>query len=156
MILYTLQALKLSLPAQFISSLDIVEVNTPLTALEIEESHRLTSILTQHISGLHCLILHDPCPQALLFQSHPNLQQLQLSIDAVDSVIELFTILQSNTTLKILTVELKNEDMFDTVGSSLQDMLILNRTVKYLEILISDFINTIPSTYLSFLTTGLS
>ena len=153
---HTLQALKLSLPAQFISSLDIVEVNTPLTALEIEESHRLTSILTQHISGLHCLILHDPCPQALLFQSHPNLQQLQLSIDAVDSVIELFTILQSNTTLKILTVELKNEDIFDSVGPSLQDMLILNRTVKYLEILISDFINTIPSTYLSFLTTGLS
>ena len=153
---HTLQALKLRLPAQFISSLNIIEVNIPLTALEIEGSHRLTSILTQHIRGLHCLILHDPCPQTLLFQCHSNLQQLQLSLDAVDSVIELFTTLQSNTTLKTLRVEMKNTDMFDRVGPSLQDMLILNRTVKYLEILMSDFINTIPSTYLSFLTTGLS
>ena len=153
---HTLQALKLRLPAQFISSLAIVEVNIPLTALEIEGSHQLTSILTQHIRGLHCLILHDPCPQTLLFKCHPNLQQLQLSLDTTESMVELFTILKSNTTLMTLRVELKNKDMFDTVGPSLQDMLILNRTVKYLEILISDFINSIPNTYLSFLTTGLS
>ena len=51
---------------------------------------------------------------------------------------------------------MKNEDMFDSIGPSLQDMLMLNWMLKYLEFLISDLINTIPSTYLSLITTGLS
>ena len=165
----TLQALKLDIPDNYIPSLDIVEVNTPLTALKIEGSHQLISILPQHIKGLHCLILNPDhiddkivCqlyPLPLLFQCHPNLQQLQLSLDTAESAIELFTILQSNTTVKALRVKIWNNSIYDNMGPSLQDMLTLNQTIEYFEIDHDDDYTTnttIPSTYLSFLTTGLS
>ena len=164
----TLQALKLDIPDNYIPSLDIVEVNTPLTALKIEGSHQLISILPQHIKGLHCLILNPDhiddkiCqlyPLPLLFQCHPNLQQLQLSLDTAESVIELFTILQSNTTVKALRVKIWNNTIYDSMGPSLQDMLTLNQAIEYFEIDHDDtntFTISIPSTYLSFLTTGLS
>ena len=41
----------------------------------------------------------------------------------------------------------------DTMGPSLEDILILKQKIEYLEI---DTFSPIPSTYLSFLTTGLS
>ena len=161
----TLQALKLDVLDNYIPSLDIVKVNTPLTALKIEGSHKLISILPQHIKGLHCLILNPDhiydkivCqlyPLPLLFQCHPNLQQLQLSLDTAESVIELFTILQSNTTVKALRVVCPGT-IYDSMGPSLQDMLTLNQTIEYFEIDPDDFTISIPSTYLSFLTTGLS
>ena len=44
----------------------------------------------------------------------------------------------------------------DSIGPSLQDMLTLNQTIEYFEIDPDYFTGTIPSTYLSFLTTGLS
>ena len=62
-----------------------------------------------------------------LFQCHPNLQQLQLSLDTAESVIELFTILQSNTTVKALRVKIEK---VDTMGSSLEDMLTLNQKIR--------------------------
>ena len=155
---HTIQALKLNIPD--VLSLDIV--NTPLTALDIGPSrwcyHQQTSLFPQHIKGLHCLILDHKLyqvPLPLLFQCHPNLQQLELSLDTAESVIELFTILQSNTTVKALKVVIPNKTIYNSMGPSLQDMLTLNQTIEYFEI-DHGFTIFIPSTYLSFLTTGLS
>ena len=163
-----LQALKLNVISNYhpISSLDLVKENTPLTALEIGKQMLL---LPQQIKGLNCVILHQPHPLPPLFQCHSNLQQLQLSPDTAESVIELFTILQSNTTLKALRVKIDKDNIFKNMGPSLQDMLAQNKTIEYLEIIIYHceinsinptsyftWFHAIPSTYLSFLTTGLS
>ena len=147
------------------SSLNIVEVNTPLNALEIvriRSSKLMTSSLLPYIKGLHCLILDDPYPPHLLFLSHPSVHTLTLPLDTAESAIELFTILQTNTTLKALSVEIKEEKVFtSSMGTSLQDMLTQNKTLKYLEINQNDkkffALNMIPipSSFLSFITTGL-
>ena len=152
----TLQALSLNISDELLpSSLNIVEVNTPLTALEIGWSkNKLTSSLLPHIKGLHCLILLEPYPPHLLFLSHPSLHTLTLPLDTAESAIELFTILQTNTTLKALSVKIEEERVYtSSMGTSLQDMLTQNQTLKYLEI--NDWFNVIPSSFLSFLTTGL-
>ena len=153
----TLQALSLDISDKLLpSSLNIVEVNTPLTALEIggwwrSSSKLMTSSILPHIKGLHCLILHKPYPPHLLFLSHPSLHTLTLPLDTAESTIELFTILQTNTTLKALRVEILKERVYtSSMGTSLQDMLTQNQTLKYLEIN-----DDIPSSFLSFLTTGL-
>ena len=189
----TLQALSLKIPDVFIqSSLNIVEVNTPLTALQIGKSSKLTSSLLPHIKGLHCLILYKPYPPHLLFLSHPSLHTLTLPLNTAESAIELFTILQTNTTLKALSVKIEERVYTSSMGTSLQDMLTQNQTLKYLEIdevakfemhassmginlkdmltenqtlkhlEIDDFVELemrklilIPSSFLSFLTTGL-
>ena len=135
-------------------------MNTPLTTLEIGPwwSHKLSTSLLPHIKGLYCIKLHvyHPYQPHLLFHAHPSLQQLDLPLDTSESVIELFTILQSNTTLKSLRVKIMNNDIIDSMGTSLQNMLILNQTIEYLEIEADTFMNNISSKYLSFLTTGLS
>ena len=173
----TLQALSLEILNELLpSSLNIEKVNTPLTALEIGEicfSCPMTSSLLPHIKGLHCLILHDPAyPPHLLFISHPSLHTLTLAVDTAESAIELFTILQTNTTLKALSVEIEEERVYaSSMGTSLQDMLTQNQTLKYLEIstyklhvcieesttsiLITKEKYFIPSSFLSFLTSGL-
>ena len=152
----TLQALSLGIPDELLpSSLNIVEVNTPLTALELWSSKLMTSHLS-HIKGLHSLILHyEPYPPHLLFLSHPSLHTLYLPLDTAESAIELFTILQTNTTLEALIVEINQDiDLYtSSMGSSLQDMLTQNRTLKYLAISMTR--KTIFSSFLSFLTTGL-
>ena len=149
----TLQALSLDVPNYYLeSSLNIVEVNTPLTALEIGwwSSKMMTSLLLR-IKGLHCLILRKLYPPHLLFPSHPSLHTLTLSLNTAESAIELFTILQTNTTLKALSVKIEEERVYtSSMGTSLQDMLTQNQTLKYLEI-----DNDIPSSFLSFLTTDL-
>uniref|UniRef100_A0A1X7T550 Uncharacterized protein n=1 Tax=Amphimedon queenslandica TaxID=400682 RepID=A0A1X7T550_AMPQE len=156
----TLQALSLDIPDRLLSSsLNIVEVNTPLTALEIGwwSSKLMTSSLRPHIKGLHCLILTDPYSPHLLFLSHPSLHTLTLPLDTAESAIELFTILQTNTTLEALSVDIKEERVYtSSMGTSLQDMLTQNQTLKYLEIKkwFSIF-HGIPSSFLSFLITGL-
>ena len=155
---HTLQTLKLNIPDRVLSS--SLNINTPLTTLDIglRWSHKLSTSLLPHIKGLHCIKLHDPYKPHLLFHSHPSLQHLDLSLDTSESAIELFTILQSNTTLKSLRVKIMNNDIIDSMGTSLQNMLILNRTIEYmyLEIEANQYMNTISSKYLSFLTTGLS
>ena len=128
----------------------------------------------QLIKGLlPCLVVkYQLYPLPLLFQCHPNLQQLELSLDTAKNAIELFTILQSNTTLKTLKVKIDEEYIFDRVGPSLQDMLAHNKTLEYFAIITyliqwnrtgnskacscCSHIYTISSTYLSFLTIGLS
>ena len=159
----TLQALSIYVPDDVLpSSLSIQEeeIHTPLKALEIRgwgRSHELMRSLLPHIKGLHCLILHDPHPPYLLFPSHPTLHTLSLPLDTAESAIELFTILQTNTTLKALRVRIKEEGVYTSsaVGTSLQDMLTQNQTLKYLEINNNWILNPIPSSFLSFLTTGL-
>ena len=157
---HTLQTLKLNIPDRVLSSsLNIVEVNTPLTTLDNVGpwwSRKLSTSLLPHIKGLHCIKLDDPYQPHLLFHSHPSLQQLGLHLDTSESVIELFTILQSNTTLKSLRVWIMNNDIIDSMGTSLQNMLTLNQTIEYLEIKSDQYMNTISSKYLSSLTTGLS
>uniref|UniRef100_A0A1X7V0M9 NACHT domain-containing protein n=1 Tax=Amphimedon queenslandica TaxID=400682 RepID=A0A1X7V0M9_AMPQE len=152
----TLQALSLNIDDLLLpSSLNIVEVNTPLTALEIRRwSSKLITSLLPHIKGLHCLILDEPYPPYLLFLSHPSLHTLTLPLDTAESAIELFTILQTNATLKALSVEIKEERVYtSSMGSSLQDMITQNQTLKYLEIHNKWYI--IFRSFLSFLTTGL-
>ena len=155
----TLQALSIDVPHELLPSFLSIqeeEIHTPLKALEISwrrRSHELMTSLLPQIKRLHCLILHDPHPPCLLFLSHPTLHTLSLLLYTAESAIELFTILQTNTTLKALGVRIK-EGVYTSsaVGTSLQDMLTQNQTLKYLEI---DEWYHIPSSFLSFLTTGL-
>ena len=146
---HTLQALDID--NELSSSLNIVEVNTPLTAMGLNILH------LPHIKGLQYLKLYQRHQPHLIFHSYPNQQQLDISLDTAESVNELFTILQSNTTLKALRVEIVNEDIYSSIGNSLRDMLTLNKTIQCLEI---DppylYYLHISSTYLSYLTTGLS
>ena len=156
----TLQALSITddlLPSSL--SIQEEEIHTPLKALEIRgwrRSHELMTSLLPHIKGLHCLILLKPHPPHLLFLSHPTLHTLSLLLDTAESAIELFTILQTNTTLKALKEWIKVEGVYTSsaVGTSLQDMLTQNQTLKYLEIN-EQYSIPIPSSFLSFLTTGL-
>ena len=151
---HTLQTLKLNIPDHVLSSsLNIIEVNTPLTTVEIGSQWLSTSLLCQ-CKGLHCIKLYHPYQPHLLFHSHPSLQQLDLPLDTSESVIELFTILQSNTTLSALRVWTENNDITESMGTSLQNMLTLNQTIEYLDIMVN--YPTISSTYLSSLITGLS
>ena len=149
----TLQALSIGiLPSSL--SIQEEEIHTPLKALEIRGgwwmSYELMRSLLPHIKGLHCLILILPVPHPphLLFLSHPTLHTLDLTLYTAESAIELFTILQTNTTLKALRA--KGVYTSSAVGTSLQDMLTQNQTLKYLQI-----DGLIPSSFLSFLTTGL-
>ena len=146
---HTLQALDIY--NKLSSSLNIVEVNTPLTAMGLNILH------LPHIKGLKYLKLYQCHQPHLIFHSYPNLQQLDISLDTAESVNELFTILQSNTTLKALRVKIENKDIYSSIGNSLRDMLILNQTIQCLEIHPPyHYRSFISSTYLSYLTTGLS
>ena len=153
----TLQALSIT-DYLLLSYLSIQEeeIHTPLKALEIRgwrRGHKLMMSLLPHIKGLNCLILDDPHPPHLLFLSPPTLHTLSLRLDTAESAIELFTILQTNTTLKALRVMEIREGVYTSsaVGTSLQDMLTQNQTLKYLEI---NNRYPIPSSFLPFLTTG--
>ena len=131
-------------------SLSLNIVNTPLTAMGLNILH------LPHIKGLQYLKLYQCHQPHLIFHSYPNLQQLDISLDTAESVNELFTILQSNTTLKALRVKIVNEDIDSSIGNSLRDMLTLNKTIQCLEIDPPYYYSHISSTYLSYLTTGLS
>ena len=155
----TLQALSLNISDKILpSSLNIVEMNIPLIALEIGRWRSCNKLLTSflpHIKRLHCLtIRHNLCPPKLLFPCHPSLHTLTLSLDTAESAIELFTILKTNITLNALSVKIKEKRVYTScMGTSLEGMLAQNQTLKYLEI--NDWENNIPNSFLSFLTTGL-
>ena len=174
----TLKALSLGGPFYYSPlSLNIQEVNTPLTALCIQEIFNgkiLASLLT-HIKGLQCLQLIDPelheknpIPPHLIFQSCPSLKMLGLQLE-IKNVAELFNILQYNTILKGLRVIINDlegpnfvlikDTTFtrDNIGLSLQDMLTHNQTLQCLEILIMEahYLNHNVSAYMPFLISGL-
>ena len=176
---YTLKALSVTSK----STLNIHEVNTPLDALAVRTSdNKFLNIMK--IKGLKCLSMDFPYPQYnpdplmyphlpqyphsllhCIFQSHPNLQMLDIKLDTSESVNELFiilqtlfTILQTNTTLKALKIEL-HEVMDLSIG--LQDMLQHNKTIQYFHILpyyssSNQLFSFGSSDYLSYLTNGLS
>ena len=171
---YTLKALSVTSK----STLNIHEVNTPLDALAVRTSDNKFSNIMK-IKGLKCLSMNFPYPQYnpdplmypqlpqyphsllhCIFQSHPNLQILYIKLDTSESVNELFTILQTNTTLKALKIAL-HEVMDLSIG--LQDMLQHNKTIQYFHIVPPYYYSSLneqfsfgSSDYLSYLTNGLS
>ena len=169
---YTLKALSVRSK----STLNIHEVNTPLDALAVRTSDNKFSNIMK-IKGLKCLSMDFPYPQYnpdplmyphlpqyphsllhCIFQSHPNLQILNIKLDTSESVNELFTILQTNTTLKALRIKL-HEVMDLSIG--LQDMLQHNKTIQYFHInpyfsSLNEQFSFGSSDYLSYLTNGLS
>ena len=158
----TLQSLLLVIPNERLqSSLNVVEVNTPLTALHIGWSSKLTTLLLPHIKGLvDSLVLYqiEPylpmrCggPPHLIFLSHPNLRALTLALYTAESAIELFTILQTNTTLEALSVSIM--EFTSSMGTSLQDMLTQNQTLTLFHIWNDNPLSS--SSCLSFLISGL-
>ena len=153
----TIQYLSLNIPDEFLpSSLDIVEVNTPLTGLEMSSKKLMTSILP-HITRLCYLILHEPYTPHLIFEFNPTLQTLSLSLDAAESAIELFNILQANTTLQSLRVEM--DRVFDNTKlfNSLETMLKQNQTLQSFELISEGSVyNHIPVSFLSFLHAGIT
>ena len=168
----TLQALSMHIPDKLRpSSLNIheKEISTPLKALAISErshvmsrdhelNYELMISLLPHIKGLLCLKQPEPHPPQRLFDSHPCLHALTLPLDTAGSAIELFTILKTNTTLKVLKVVIIKERVYYTssVGLHLQEMLTQNQTLKYLGINNEWYHNPIPSMFLPSLTTGLT
>ena len=180
----TLRALQLGLPGN-VSSTKLLQVNTPLSAVEIQTTYQLMSLNLLHIKGLDCLVLGHPNLErqisdilleniSCLLDYFSNLQQLQLSLSTAQMAENLFYSLQRNTTLKVLKVWIEDTTIFDSIGPSIQDMLTLNKVIKYLEVhllpsggpmmpIYMDYLNLpkmnagyITNTYISFLTTGLS
>ena len=168
---YTLKALSVTSK----STLNIHEVNTPLDALAVRTSDDKFSNIMK-IKGLKCLYMNFPYPQYnadplmyphlpqyphsllhCIFQSHPNLQILNIQLDTSESVNELFTILQTNTTLKALKIKL-HEVMDLSIG--LQNMLQHNKTIQYFHIVpyhsSYEQFSFGSSDYISYLTNGLS
>ena len=152
-----LEALSLDIPDSFIpSSLNIVEVNTPLKALKISSSKLMTSLLP-HIKGLHYLILDEPYPPHLLFLSHPSLHTLNLRLDTAKIATELFTILQTNTTLKALGIVWRMDEeekvkCNSSVGTSLTKMLVKKQNLRHFDV---DGLGFYPSSFLSSLIAGI-
>ena len=156
----TLQTLVLVIPNERLPSLNVVEVNTPLTALDTGWSSKLATLLLPHIKGLHCLSIFQTepylpmrCggPPHLIFLSHPNLRGLILTLYTAESAIELFTILQTNTTLEALSVSIM--EFTSSMGTSLQDMLTQNQTLTLFDIWNDNPLSS--SSCLSFLISGL-
>ena len=132
----TLQTLSLNIPNN-LPSLNLVEVNTPLAYLNIEK-----------FSSMSLQIM-------LFFHQHTCLEQLILSLDTSKSATKLFNILQTNETLKSLTVEMKDSEVFTKeMGTSLQNMLEQNKTLKCFNINEQVYLS-IPYSFLCFLTNGL-
>jgi sacsin len=135
-------------------------VNIPLTTLRLCGMYTFEQLTTffLHVKRLQCLILppNRSYPPNLIFQFHASLQQLEIFLDTAERANELFTILQSNDTLIALRVNISNGDIYNTTGESLCNMLRQNQTIAYIEIRgVIDEVR--PSTsFLSYLTTGLS
>ena len=107
----TLQALSLKSP-KIPSTLNVTEVNTPLTALKIgKNSSELMTALFPRInsSRLHCLMA-SPYPPHLI--SFSQLRYLSLTLDTPEKATELFHILQTNITLRDLKLVVEKGSVF--------------------------------------------
>ena len=147
----TLKALSLSGIPYCSPSLNIEEVNTPLTGLCI--SSKIVVSLLPLINGLQHLKLNGLLPllppELIPYSLPPSLQTLELELE-IKSATDLFNILQSNTTLKGLNVLMKDKTSIkNRFGISLQDMLTHNQTLQYLHIEIAN------NAFMPFLITGL-
>ena len=153
----TLQALSLDVPHKFLPSL-VVNVRTPLSALEIGWSSKLTTSLLPHITGLHSLILHEPYLPYRIFESNPSLHTLSLPLDTAKMAIELFDTLKTNTTLKSLRVEIiaTNEVLTDSWMHYLKEVLMQNQVLQSFELTTKgSAYNYIPASFLSSLQAGI-
>ena len=189
----TLQELSLKLPNHFIpSTLNIKEINAPLTILEFDEANaifknkeqcKIMLALLPHSKGLKHLklMLYNLYPPYPLLLSNSNLQYLSLQLHTLESVIELFESLTSNTTLLGLKVRILLQRCFNSgtiicihnlvrtyIGKSLENLLTNNQTLQHLEIIELTFIPyvsesegsfwnhlIIPNFFLHFLNKGL-
>ena len=142
---HTLQALDVcnELP----TSLNILEVNTPLTAMGVK------ILNLSHIKGLQYLKLQFCRQTHLILSSYLNLQLLDVSLYTAELVNELLIILQTNTMLKALRLQIMNINIYNSIGNCLRDMLTINQTLRCLEI--DSYHSTISSVYMPYLTTGL-
>ena len=158
---HTLEALSLDIHDHFVSPLKIINVNTPLTTLKIGGQSAQLSVIPYHARNLRCLVVNLLCPPSYIFPFHPKLQQLDLQLNTADSINKLFSILQTNTTLTALRVQIYDFYEFESIGASLQCMLACNRTMKCLKIELKmiDRVKVpcrfLPTIYLSILTDGL-
>lgn len=156
----SMRALKLNVPDSLLPSpLGTATVNTPLVSLEVKLCY-LTEVFLQPIQGLCRLKVHQPCSPVFLFQSHPNLQELDIILCTADSVVELFTLLQSNNTLKALRVEIQGDTstIFAQMSDGLSEMLKQNNSLEILEIETpwTSGVYPIPDSYITMLANGLS
>ena len=160
---HTLQALKLHAPKKCWKSesiLSTIEVNAPLTAVDIKGNSQLTKLIIQNCKTL-LYVGHDPpCSPSDLFLSQPSLQLLDLLLTTVEQAIELFTILKRSTTLTALVAFIKNEVILadSGVGISLKQMLEENKKIQNLEILLTNELKCFdffPEAYLPCMTAGL-
>ena len=110
----TLRALSISIPDHFIPlPVNRIKVMSKLTSLVIGKGNSiLMHSLLPCIEGLKCLILPMPYPPCLIFNSHPNLQELTIQLDTTKITSELFTILQTNTRLRALRVEVEKGSVY--------------------------------------------
>ena len=153
----TLRAVSLCIPKELPLSLNIMNVKTPLVALELGQNIPLMLSLLEHIKKLQCLVLPQSHPPHLLFHFHPNLQALTIPLVSDIIAIELFTILQTNTTLVALKVEIMVAKVISSrMCNSLEIMLGNNNTLRYLVIDTKSWQNfEVPDCLLPHLTAGL-
>ena len=156
----TLQELSLKLPNYFIpSTLNIKEINAPLTILEFDETPaipekkeqcKIMLALLPHTKGLKHLklMLYNLYPPYPLLLSNSNLQYLSLQLHTLESVIELFESLTNNTTLLGLKVRIRLQRYFNSgtticihnlvrtyIGKNLENLLTNNQILQHLEII---------------------
>ena len=137
-------------------SFKTAEVSMSLTALRMGCKTVQKASFPKDIKVLVLSVSQSPCH---LFDSCPFLQALHLPLDTAEKANKLFNILQTNTTLKALSVHMENMDYSGLCAASLQNMLAKNHTLCCFEIdrsvpSTSEF-SEIPSTFMSSLTTGL-
>ena len=157
---HTLQALKLHVPEDCWKSesiLSTIEVNAPLTAVDIRGNSPLIKLIIQNCKTLLYVGPDPQCSLSDLFLSQPFLQLLDLSLSTVEQAIKLFTILKYNSTLTALQANIKNEVIFadSGVGVSLKQMLEENKKMQHLEIQLQNESKYFPEAYLPFMTAGL-
>ena len=140
----TLKKLKLIVPKSLLSAQDHlfneIEVNTPLTTLAIGFMPKLK---VPHVIETLAILEPQPQPPYPLLNEHPFLQALILHLESLEYATELFTILQTNTTLKSLSVHMNMTYLYDgNMCESLQCMLTRNHTLCSIEVEIRPQLNS--------------
>ena len=134
----TLKNLELYISDKLLSDEDClneIEVNAPLTTLVIGLTSKLKAPHT-----IETLAILQPQPPYPLLHDYPFLQVLILELERLEYATELFQILQTNTTLKSLSVHMNLEYLYDSTSNmceSLQYMLMRNCTLCSFEVAVT-------------------
>ena len=154
----TLKSLELIIPEELLSAqdhLNEIEVNTPLTTLVIRFMPKLK---VPHMIETLALLKPQLQPPYPLFYEHPFLQVLILYLESLEDATELFAILQTNTTLKSLSVHMNVGYSYNSIiCESLQCMLTRNHTLCSFEVkaTLPLFFDIPSSSFITSLTDGL-